>query len=1129
MRGFLRYFAATLACVLLTALPAAAQFDRGQISGTVKDAQGGVVPGVTVVVTNTQTQIARNTVTDSSGFFTVPNLAPGRYDVSAELQGFKKALRTNVQLDAASALTLDFALDTGSLTESVTVTAESAVLQSDTGLRKTIESKDIEQLSFTGRNPIGVVGLKPGVIGGSFNNYGFSDLGNGGFTINGSRGDENNITVDGATAVRTRSSGAIVGIQNVDAIQEVQVLTGDYLPEYGRASGGQIRMVTKSGTNRFSGSAGFYYRDDKLQANTWTRNKSPLATENSGAAPFNFKQYGYSAGGPIQKDKLFFFGAQEWVNYLAVSSNNVTVPTAAMRNGDFSQLLGPNQFFSSVQIVKDPQTGQPFPGNIIPRDRLSPNGVALLNAFPLPTPGFNSGGSANAIVTSDNPQDQRKDNIRFDYRLNAHNNLAYRYGKYNWVAVDAFRGSFPYARTDWNRPNTTQTASWTSTITPTLLNDLTYTYSLDEVFINVWRGTDLFQRSKYGINYPYIFPGKEIDDKIPTITIANFTEIDGGPYPSSSRGPIQTVTDTTTWVKGRHTFKGGVVLEYSGEDDFDQINVQPIPGSTNNQNGRFQFNGSTSARSGVGVADAALGLFDSYSEIGQRALTKWRALATDLFVQDSWRPSGKLTIEGGVRYVLWPPWYSQTNNIANFDPSAYSTTNQAVIDPANGQIVSGPRYNGIVLPGSGFPSSASNLTVYNDPAVKALFNGAPRGFAETHKNVFEPRAGISYALNDKTILRTSAGVFHNRVTLNDSLLMGGNPPFQPQVGVSNGSVDNPGGAGGAAVLPFGMTAIDKVFKHPTAYTYSAGVQRELPWSFVVDAAYVGRRGVYLQRERNINQLAAGTVQANPAINIAALRPYKGYGVIRLSENAGYSKYDSFQLGIDRRYTKGFSFGLAYTLGKSMDNASDKRNIMYNSFDDSGFWGPSSFDRRHVLNFHYIYDLPFFTAQNTVVSQVLGGWQISGSTFMRTGTPLWVTRGDDIAGVGDAFGQPWNQVGDPLKGANQSLSGGIVSGTAVDQNFWFNPTAFAKPAPGTFGNAPRDQIYNPGQYQWDIAVFKNVKINGPRAVQFRAEVFNFLNHPNLNGANADPTSSTFGRVTSKDGSRRDIQLSLRFVF
>src|SRR4051794_20492878 len=1030
-------FLFALAWVLVSAAPAAAQFDRGQISGTVKDAQGAVVPGATVTVTNTQTQITQTTVTDSSGFYTVPNLAPGRYDVTAELEGFKKSVRSGVQLDAASAQTIEFALATGALTESVTVTAEASALQTDTGLRKTVESKDIEQLSFSGRNPIGVVGLKPGVIGGNFNNYGFSDLGNGGFTINGSRNDENNITVDGATAIRTRSSGAIVGIQNVDALQEVQVLTGDYLPEYGRASGGQIRMVTKSGTNRFSGSAGFYLRDDKLQANTWTRNKSPLASNNSGPAPFDYKQYGYALGGPIQKDKLFFFGAQEWVNYLQVSSNNVTVPTAAMRAGDFSELLGPNKFFSSPQVVRDPLTGQPFPNNIIPANRLSHNGVALLNAYPLPTPNFNSGGAANAIVTSDNPQDQRKDNIRFDYRLNAKNNFAYRYGKYNWTAIDAFRGSFPYARTDWDRPNTTQTASWTSTITSTLLNDLTYTNSLDEVFINVFRGTDLFQRSKYGINYPYIFPeNKEIEDKIPTITINNFTEIDGGPYPSSSRGPIQTLTDTTTWVKGRHTIKGGIVFEYSGEDDFDQINVQPIPGSTNNQNGRALFSNGGANRTGVAVADAALGLFDSYSEIGQRALTKWRALASDMFVQDSWRPTGKLTVEGGVRYVLWPPWYSTTNNIANFDPSVYSTTNQAVINPANGQIVSGPRYNGIVLPGDGFPSSASNLAVYNDPAVKALFNGSPRGFAETHKNVFEPRLGMSYAVNEKTIVRSSAGVFHNRVTLNDSLLLGGNPPFQPQVSVSSGSIDNPGGAGGAAVLPFGMTAIDKVFKAPTAYTYSAGIQRELPWNFIVDAAYVGRRGLYLQRERNLNQLPAGTIQANPVVkNADALRPYKGYGVIRLSKTAGHSKYNSFQLGVDRRYSKGFSFGLAYTLGKSEDNASGKRDVMFNAYDDSGFWGPSSFDRRHVLNFHYIYDLPFLKNQNTLLSRVAGGWQVSGSTFMRSGTPLWVTRGtnEDIAGVGDAFGQPWNQVGDPSQGANQSFSQGVAGGKALDDN------------------------------------------------------------------------------------------------
>jgi hypothetical protein len=1114
---------AVIAGMLALAVPAAAQFDRGQISGRVRDAQGAVVPGATVVAQNTQTQIEATTVTDGTGFYTFPNLTAGKYNVSAELQGFKKALRQNVTLDAAGSLTLDFTLETGAVTESVTVTAESAPLQSDVALRKTIESKDIEQLSFNGRNPIGVVGLKPGVIGGNFNNYNFSDLGNGGFSINGSRSDENNITVDGATAIRTRSNGAIVGIQNVDALQEVQVLTGDYMPEYGRVSGGQIRMITKSGGNRFSGSGSFFYRDDKLQANTWTRNHSANQTDRQ-TAPFNYKQYGYSAGGPIMKDRLFFFAAQEWVNYLAGQTNLATVPTAKMRQGDFSELLTANNgFFSSPQIIRDPATGQPFPGNIIPKDRLSANGLALLSAYPLPTPGFQQG-TSNAILNSENPQDQRKDNFRFDYHPNNNNMITYRYGKYSWTAVDAFRGTFPYARTDWDRPNTTQTLSWTSTIKSNLVNEASYTYSLDQVFINVFK-SDLYSRSKYGITYPYIFPNnKEIPDKIPTITVDNLSEIDGGPYPSSSQGPIHSFANTTTWVKSRHTFKGGVVLEYSGEDDFDQINVQAIPGSTNNQNGRFEFRNSTTARTGLGMADAAMGLFTNYGEIGQRALTKWRALATDLFFQDSWKPTSNLTVEGGVRYSLWPPFHSVTNNIATFNPAYYDTNNQAVIDPKTGAIISGPRYNGILLPGDGFPSSASNLAVYNDPAVLALFRGAPLGLTQTHKNVFEPRLGMSYALDDKTIIKTSGGIFHNRVTLNDSLLLGGNPPFQPQVSVSNGSADDPG-AGGAANLPFGMTAIDPVFKHPTAYMWSAGVQREVPFGFIVDATYVGRRGVYNQRENNINQLAPGTLQANAGVNSAALRRYKGYGVIRLSENAGSSKYNALQISADRRYKNGFKFGLAYTFSHSEDNASNKRDVLFNSFDDTGYWGNSSFDRRHVFNFYYIYDLPFFSQQNSLVSRVLGGWQIAGSTFMRTGTPLWVTQTSDIAGVGDSFAQPWNQVSDPKNGANGQFS----NGASADQNYWFNPAAFAAPAPGTFGNAPRFGIYNPGQVQWDIAFFKNVAVKGTQNVQFRAEIFNFPNHPNWSGAQSNPTSSTFGRITGKDDARRDVQLSLRYLF
>ena len=1125
-----RVAASALLLLIVCATTAFAQFDRGTISGTIKDPQGGVVPGVTVTATSTATQQARTTVTDGSGFYTFPNLQPGRYDLSAELQGFKKISRTGVQLDAAAALTLDFALETGALTEEVTVTAEASLLQTDVAVRKTVEAKDIELLSFSGRNPIGVPALKAGVIGGSFNNAGFSSLTTGGFNINGSRSDENIIYVDGAVASRTRSTGAIIGVQNADTVQEVQVLTANYMPEYGRASGGQIRFISKSGSSRYSGSASFFWRDESLQANQWGRNRSPNASENSGPAPFDYKQYGYAFGGPIPgevfRDKLFFFGAQEWVNFFSVATNTATVPTEAMRRGDFSQLLGANPFFSTPQIIRDPLTGQPFPGNIIPADRLSKNGVAIMNLYPLPTPGFQQD-RANAILNSENPQDQRKDSIRFDYRLNNNNQIFYRFQRSNWVAIDAFRGTFPFARTDWERPNRTQNFNWTSTFTNNLINEFAYAHSLDEVFINVFTESGLHKRSRTGIDYPYIFPGKEIEDKIPTVNVDSFTGFDGGPYPAFSAGPIHTFSNTMTYVAGRHSIKGGVVVEYSGEDDFDQINVNAIPGGTNNQNGQFAFRNSGTARSGLGISDMALGLFTDYAELGQRAFTKWRSLATDFFLQDSWRPRANLTLEGGFRYALWPPWYSTTNNIANFDPSYYDPSRAAVINPSTGRLTGGDRYNGIVLPGDGFEGDGNQLVVAQDPRVQALFRGVPRGFSKTHYNVFEPRIGVSWSLNQKTILRGSSGIFHNRVTLNDSTLLGGNPPFQPMVVVSNGSVDTPSGGGaGGTDLPFAMQAQDVEFKHPTSYMWSVGVQREVPFGFIVDATYVGRRGLYLQRERNINQLEEGTLAANPGVNIAALRPYKGYGVIRLSENAGKSIYNSLQLSVDRRYSNGLKVGVAYTLGKSEDNGSDKRNVLWDTYDDTIYWGPSNFDRTHVLSIYYIYDLPFWRTPTNVIQNILGGWQISGATFLRTGTPFTITRTDDRAGVGDgSIGQPVDLVGDPNANTNGKFS------TGSDQNFAFNPAAFAQVPVGAnrFGNSPRNNLRNPGDQQWDLALFKNFTLAGAHKMQFRVEIFNFPNHPNLGGPNGDITSPNFGRITTKSGDRRDIQLALRYLF
>ncbi len=1133
--------------LMLLALPALAQFDRGQVSGFVRDEQGGVVPGATVKVTNQQTRLEHTYATDSSGYYIAPALLPGVYEVAVELSGFKRFVKTSVKVDAASKVQVDATLSAGGLQEAVTVVGEATPLQANTGqVSKTIESKQIEDLMLNGRNPINLALLKPGVrggAGGSFNSFQADSLSNGGFNINGSRSDENLITIDGAIATRTRSAGAIIGTVNVDTVQEMQVLSASYLPEYGRSSGGQIRFVTKSGGRDFRADVFEFYRNPNLDANSWSRNASPLPEQNSRPADYTFHQFGYDIGGPIpgkfnaNRDKLFFFWAQEWIHNPQVGTSTGTVPTAAMRNGDFSELLSTsNPFFGRAVVIRDPATGQPFPNNVIPASRLSPNGQGLLNAYPLPTPGFQRG-NLNWIGTSPNPRDTRKDTLRLDFLPNSSNAISIRGSLFHWTSVDAFRGTFPLARTDWSRPNESASLSWTSTISPRFINEANFAFSRDRVYIEVFRGTDVFQRSKYGINYPYIFPdSKLIPDKIPTISVSGLSDVDGGPYPAFSQGPIWTFSDNLTHIRGRHTLKAGVFVEYSGEDDMDQINVNAQPGDTNNQNGRFEFTDGRSGGTGLSIANTAMGLFSSYGEIGAKSRTSWRALAVDAFLQDSWKVRSNLTLEGGLRWSFWPPWHAQLNNIAMFDPAFYNQSAAAVIDRRTGAVIGGDRLNGIVLPGNGFPSEAQGkIEAAGNADYQRLFHGLPLGFSETSYTTFEPRVGMAYQLNPRTVVRFGGGIFHTRVQLNDSTLLGGNPPIQFKVGVSNGVVDQPTGTQ-QATFPFVMTMQDLQFKHPTAYDWSASFQRELPFDMAVDLSYVGRMGLHLQRERNINQLQPGTLQANPGVNVNALRPYTGFGVIRLSENAGRSIYHGLQVGLERRFRGGLGFGVAYTYSKLRDNASDKRNIMFNAYDDSGYWGISDNDRTHVLNFHYLYELPLWRNQDTTIKKILGGWQVSGVTYFQSGRPLTVWRGDDVAGVGESTPQPWNLVGDPQV-ANPQFSQGVNK----DQNFWFNPAAFAVPTPGTFGNAGRNILRSPWFTDWDIALFKSIPMGGKRRLQLRAEFFNFPNHPNVgdpNGGSAtgstnggvsiDPRSSSFGRVLTKTN-ERNIQLGVKFSF
>lgn len=1104
------------------------------------------MPGATVVVRNEGTGLERRATTTSTGYYVAPNIPPGNYSIIVEAPGFKRFVTTGKKVDASISATQDIALQIGEVSETVEVEASAAMLQTDTAVvGRSIETQQIESLMLNGRNAIRLALLKAGVTSGStMASFGFG-LTDGGYSINGSRSQDNLITMDGAVATRTRANGTAIGVADVDTLSEVQILTANFNAEYGRSGGGQIRMVSKSGTNELHGNFYNYFRNNVLDANTWARNRAGLERES-----FRYNQFGYNVNGPVfipkffdGRNKFFFLWAQEWVRFRREQTSIQTVPLEAWRRGDFSSILDPaNPYYTrtvagqrtGVQLI-NPDTGAPFTNNIIPTAMVSPNGAGLLNAYPLPTPGFQQG-AQNFIQTRPNPTDQRKDTLSLDYLLTENQTIRYRRQYYNWISVDAFRGGLDRAVTDWERPNITHSLSHTWTVNPTTINETLVSASADRVFIAIDQRGNRFGRQQYGINYPYIFPDrKEIFDKIPTVAIPGIAGLDGGPYPAFSSGPIYQLQNTTTKILNNHTVKFGIRFDRQGQNDFDQINVTGVPGGTNNQNGRFAF--SDNVLSGLGIGNAVLGRAQTYAEIGPRAYTPYRGHSFEWFFQDSWRATDRLSLELGIRHTLMDPYYySLWRNMAVFDTNSYDPNSPINIDPRNGNILSGNRFNGVRIPGTGWTDAARGRVAIADTGeFDNLFTGGSKTWGEFQKFNFQPRLGIAFKLTDKSVIRGGAGKFYSRPGVADNVFLGGNPPFQPMVSIADPLVDNPGAGSGVGFAQFFMTN-DPVYKIPSSWTWNATFQQEIGFGTTVDVSYVGRQGQNLERTRELNALQPGTLQANPGINVNFLRPYRGFAFINLGENAARSIYHGLQTSIDRRFRNGLGFGFAYTFSHSEDDASGRRDQAPNPFDARHFWGPSGFNRRHVAVINYVYELPFFRDRSSLAGKVLGGWELSGVTQLQTGTPGSIGLSTDIAGIGsgNAF-QPFNVNGNPVLSRGDRAWAG-PDGTAESNAFWFNTggtanPVFTAPTAGTF-SAPgwRGSYTNPGLQSWNLSMSKDFALFENNRLQFRGEFFNFPNYANWSNPNTNPNNlATFGKITGKSNDTRQIQLSLRYSF
>jgi hypothetical protein len=1171
-------FCAVLSILVLFSAAALAQSDVGTIGGFIRDQSGAVVPGANVTVVNEGTGEAHTAISDSAGHYTVTNLSPASYSMTAEANGFKKFTSTHNKLNASTTLSLDGALAIGSTSQTVEVTATASVLQTESGaVQSEVTGRQISDQELNGRNPLYMGSLNPGLHSSStLGDFNFSVGGGVPFQINGARTQDTLVTFDGAPAVRTRGSGAIIGVASVDATEEMQVLTADYQAEYGGAAGGQIRLVTKSGTKDFHGSLYEFLRNSAMNANSWTRNQSATTRF---ASPFRYNNFGFTAGGPVWipgfhatnplRQRLFWFVNEDWIRYRFDDTQTQAVPTTRMRSGDFSELLGSNPWYSGVHQIYDPSTcpstsgSAPgcvaYTGNII-TSGLSPNGMAIINAYPAPTPGYLSG-NQNWIAQAAHPINQRKEVINFDFVLNDRNHFQYRRQDATYFEYQPFDQGSGLTGKYFIRPNQTNVVGWTWTITQSLINELRGTVSIDRVRIPVNESLAGFNRQTLGIDYPYLFPaGKLEPNKIPTVTVPNFYGLAGGPYPSHSQGPIYTLSDSITKVWGSHTVKGGVYINYQGENDFDQINVSTVPGGANNQNGSFVFTDNRNGlggTTGIGLANLALGLADSYTEIGPKAYTVWSGQQYEVFLQDSWKVNPKFHIDYGLRFTSITPYKPAWGNSVYFDPASYDISKAPLVNPSTGfvELGTGNPYEGMVIPGfSKFPSSAVKHGVIGSEPNSTACDGGPcdglfapnlsKGYVNV-ENTVQPRLGIAYQADQKTVFRAGAGEFATRMGLLDNIFPGGNPPFQPFVTVAavsgdlTGMVDNPGASLNSTVAPaLTVTTLNKNLKAPVRWNWNFSIERELPLNSTVSIAYVGARGTHNWRVFDINQPTVGALQANPGKNVNYLRPYQGYAAIQQELSNGAARYNALQASWNRRFVNRLMFGVSYTWSKSMDDSSNYRDIVPDTYNTANLWGPSEYDARHMVVINYLYSLPFFANQNEIAGKLLGGWQLSGSAQFQTGAPCGIGTSNDYAGVGEvgsfgcgSEGQFWTVNGTPH--ISKTFAG--YPGQSGKYFSIANPDGspiFTAPTTGTFNlqKGVRDSIYQPGFQNWNVSLKKNFPINERSGFEFKADAYNFINHPNWSGPQLTPTSGTFGEVTGKSTSNpRNLQVGLKFAF
>lgn len=1062
---FLFTFAATAAL---------AQQNTATISGRVLDSSGASIPGATVAARNTQTSRDRAVVTDETGNYSIPLLPVGTYEVSAELPGFKKAVKTGVQLQVAQTARLDLVLEVGQQSETVEVTTTVPLTQTEnSAVGAVIDNKKVVELALNGRSFYQLALLVPQVTPpaeGSILSF------RGGFNVAGASELANNFTLDGFD----NNNGLLSAPSyrpSVDAIQEFKVLTGTYNAELGRNSGGQVIVSTRSGTNEFHGGVFEFHRNSVLDA------KNYFFPKNTPKPSFIRNQFGATAGGPILKNRTFFFFSYEGLRLSQQVAGLGTVPLPEMVGGDFRHLLT----LSTPIRVLNPFTGGNFRvPNVIDPELINPIGRALAGFYPLPTTVTPSGRqpASNYALGQLRTDRLNQYSIRIDHALTSKDNVMFTFNDFNDETFEVNNivcGSrvIPgFGCTVGLRPRLVG-LNETHIFGPRLINEFRFGF---QTFENPRHAED----EKIPFTTQFNIPGARLDGPafpgVPQTSVQGFATL-GQPsnFPQERIDLTYQVANNVTYNLGRHAFKFGM----------DWRHFQTNRTQVSNGRGSFTFNAQTSAlTSGYSVADLLLGLptFTQRAPFNPRLYNRNSMWAG--FVQNDWKVRPDLTFNIGVRYEYFGSLYEKYDALSNFN-----------------------RATGLV-------------------EIQGR-NGLPRGIWDADKNNFEPRLGFAWQPqgSTRTVVRGGVGIYVNGPATN--LVSSGpqqnNPPFTSSERFNATrdnpiNLSNPFPSSNVAAGSLTLFAFNRKWQDFQVQQWNLNVQREITNSLVVELGYQGSTGTRLPQFYNLNQPLPGTGSVTQQ---QSARPFPQYGNITWLETVGRSSYNGMSLRVEQR-SDTLTFLLAYTYAKSIDNApgtvfnvSPSRSSAQDRNNLAGERGLSGFDVRQRLVWSPVWRLPFGKSMPFLndgpLSAIFGNWEMSGIVTLQTGRPLTALVTRDQSNTLDNLNRP-------------DIIGDVNAGPRTVQE-WFNTKAVRLQTFGTFGNAGRNNISGPPLKSLDFLLSRTIRLDRFRegmSMQWRAEMFNALNHPNFGPPVQTVDNASFGQITSASDPRQ-IQFGLKIKF